>query len=54
MGEKEKQNGTCAVEKGRKESIKMVRSRMMLEPLFQPSNMVAMRSKLMGEVCLSS
>lgn len=53
MGKKVKQNGLCTMERDRKEEMKMVRGRLMLEVCMPPEAMVkAVRSRLMLEICL--
>lgn len=54
MGEKEKLNGLCTMERGRKEEMKRVRSGLMLEACLPPKAMVKLlRIRLNGEVCSS-
>lgn len=53
MGENEKQNDLCTVERHRKEKIKMARNRQMFETCLPPGTMVkVVWSRLMGDVCL--
>lgn len=53
MGENEKQNNSCTVERCRKEEIKMARNRQMFEACLPPGTIVkVVRSRLMGDVCL--
>lgn len=53
MRETEKQNGPCTVGRGRREKMKTVQSRLMLEACLPPEAKVkAVRSKLRGVVCL--
>lgn len=47
MGEKVKQKGSCAVERGRTEEVKVVRNRLMLEACLPPRDMVMSGSGLL-------